>query len=624
MTVGAGGLSRRTTLKLAGAAAALAVLKPLAWAQGRSDLHGLSVFGDLKYPAGFKHFDYVDPTAPKGGTMRFSVPNWLFNQNTQTFNTLNSFVQKGDSPPRMELLFDTLMARAADEPDAVYGLLAESVAVSEDGNVFTFTLHREARFHDGSPVSAEDVAFSLNLLKEKGHPNIAQIIREFTTATAIDAGTVELKLSGKQSRDLIFTLVGLPIFSKAYYSTRDFTASTLEPPLGSGAYKVGTVDAGRTISFVRIVDYWAKDLPVNVGFNNFDLIRIDFYRDRQTAFEAFKKGDTTYREEFTSKAWATEYGFPAIKAGKIKKALVPEEARPDIQAWYPNGRRAKFSDPRTREAMGLCFDFEWTNRNIFYDAYQRGQSYFEKSDFAAEGPPSAEEIALLEPFRDQLPAAVFAAPVPTPKSVGSGRDRMLLRRASELLAEAGWKNAGGILRDERGEAFTAEFLIDDDVFTRSLSPFVANLKAVGIDASIRLVDSTQYNIRTNDFDFDVAMNRVILSATPLDGLNLFYGSQAADTPGTYNLAGIKDPVLDALIAKVPAVQSREELVTLLRAMDRILRARHYAIPNWTQPNHRVAHWDIFGWPAVKPDYAFTPEVTWWFDSAKATAIGMAG
>jgi len=620
----AGGVSRRTMLRLAGAAAAMTAIRPFAWAAGKSGLHGLSIFGDLKYPPDFKHFDYVDPTAPKGGTMRFSVPYWLYNQNTQTFNTLNSFVQKGDSPPRMELLFDALMTRAADEPDAVYGLLAESVAVSEDGNVFTFTLREEARFHDGSPVTAEDVAFSLPLLKEKGHPNISQVLREFVAAKAVDAGTVELKLSGKQSRDLIFTLVGLPIFSKAYYSTRDFTASTLEPPLGSGAYKVGAVNAGRSISYERVADYWAKDLPVNVGFNNFDVIRIDFYRDRQTAFEAFKKGDTTYREEFTSKAWATEYDFPAIKAGKVKKYLVPEEARPDIQAWYPNGRRAKFSDPRTREAMGLCFDFEWTNRNIFYGAYKRGQSYFEQSDFAAEGPPSAEEVALLEPFRDQLPAEVFAAPVPTPVSDGSGRDRKLLRQASELLAAAGWKSDGGVLKDARGERLTAEFLIDDDVFTRSFSPYIANLKAVGIDASIRLVDPTQYNLRVNEFDFDVVMNRVSLEATPLDGLDLFYGSAAADKPGTYNLAGIKDAVLDALIARVPSIRSREELVALIRAMDRILRARHYAIPNWTQPNHRVAHWDIFGQPPLKPDYAFTPETAWWFDRDKAATIGMAG
>lgn len=624
MTLRTGNLSRRTTLKLGGATAALALLTPFAWAQGKSGLHGLSIFGYLKYPIDFKHFDYIDASAPKGGTIRFQPPNWQFNQNVQTFNTLNSFVLKGDSPPRMELLFDTLMTRADDEPDAVYGLLAESVAVSEDRNIFTFNLRPQARFHDGSPLTAEDVAFSLNLLKEKGHPNITQIIRELAEARAIDTSTVQLTLSGKQSRDLIFTLVGLPIFSKAYYSARDFEDSTLEPPLGSGPYKIGTVDAGRTISFSRVADYWGNDLPVNIGFNNFDEIRIDFFRDRQTGFEAFKKGDITYREEFTSKAWATEYEFPAIEAGKVKKFLLPEETVPGIQAWYPNGRRSKFADPRTRQAIAMSFDFEWTNRNIFYSAYQRGQSYFENSEFAAIGEPSAEELALLQPFRNQLPEGVFAAPAPAPSSDGSGRDRVLLQGASQLLHDAGWIPRGGVLTDESGEVFTVEFLINDDAFTRLLGPFIGNLKVLGVEASIRLVDSAQYRDRLNDFDFDIVMNRLNLSATPLDGLNLMYGSDSADTPGTNNLAGIKNPVLDSLIEKIQSVQSRAELVTLLRAMDRILRAHHYAIPNWTLASHRVAHWDAFGRPKTKPNYAYTPETTWWYDDVKASAIGLAG
>ena len=381
-------LTRRTALKLGGATFVATTLAPFAWAQGKSGLHGLSIFGDLKYGPDFPHFDYVNPSAPKGGIIRFQPPNWQFNQNVQTFNTLNSFVQKGDSPPRMELVFDALMTRAVDEPDAVYGLLAESVAVSEDRNVFTFTLRPEARFHDGSPVTAEDVVFSLTTLKEEGHPNITQIIREFVGAEALDSKTVQLTLSGQQSRDLIFTLVGLPVFSAAYYSTRDFQASTLEPPLGSGPYKVGRVSAGRSIVFERVADYWAKDLPANVGFYNYDEIRIDFFRDRQAGFEAFKKGEITYREEFVSKTWATEYNFPAFEEGKVVKNLIPEERRPDLQAWYPNGRRAKFADPRTRLAMSLCFDFVWTNRNIFFDSYSRTQSYFEGSEFAAEGSPA--------------------------------------------------------------------------------------------------------------------------------------------------------------------------------------------------------------------------------------------
>jgi len=618
------GVDRRTALKLGGAAAALALAPPLAWAQGKNGLHGLSIFGDLKYGPEFKHFDYVVADAPKGGIMRFSPPNYFFNQNPQTFNTLNGFVQRGDAPPRIGLLFDTLMARANDEPDAVYGLLAESVSASDDGNAYTFKLRDTARFHNGTPVTAEDVAYSLILLKEKGHPNISQIIRELVDAEAIDPLTVRLTLSGEQSRSLIFTLVGLPVFSKAYYSTRDFQASTMEPPLGSGPYRVGSVTAGRTITFARDPDYWAKDLPVNVGLYNFDEIRIDFYRDRQISFEALKKGDTTYREEFTSKVWATEYNFPAIVDGRVKKELIPDEARPDIQAWYLNTRRSKFSDPRTRQAIGLCFDFEWTNKNIFYDAYSRARSFFEKSDFVAEGLPSPDELALLEPYRGQLPEAVFGEPVSPPVSDGSGRDRKLLRQAAQLLADAGWKKQGGAMRNEAGDTLTVEFLIQDNVFTRALSPFIANLEAIGAAGTIRLVDSAQYFSRVNDFDFDCAMNRVILSATPLDGLNLFYGTDAAGTTGTYNLAGISNPVVDDLLAKVPDVESRAELITLLRALDRVLRAHYYVVPNWIGRYHRAAYWDIFGRPTEVAPYNYTPELTWWFDRDKAAAVGSAG
>jgi microcin C transport system substrate-binding protein len=357
---------------------------------------------------------------------------------------------------------------------------------------------------------------------------------------------------------------------------------------------------------------------------NFDEIRIDFYRDRQISFEALKKGDTTYREEFTSKVWATEYNFPALATGKVKQVLVPDEARPDIQAWYLNTRRRKFADPRTRQAIGLCFDFEWTNKNIFYDSYSRGRSFFEKSDFEAKGLPSADESALLELYRDQLPETVFVEPVDPPVSDGAGRDRKLLRRASQLLADAGWQSEGGVMRNDAGDTLTVEFLIQDNVFTRAISPFIANLKAIGADGTIRLVDSAQYFTRVSDFDFDCAMNRVILSATPLDGLSLFYGSDAADTPGTYNLAGIKNPVVDDLLARVPGVQSRAELITLLRAMDRVLRAYYYVVPNWIGTDHRVAHWDLFGQPAEPPAYDFSPELTWWYDPDKATAIGMAG
>lgn len=618
------GLTRRTALKLGGAAALASGLRPFAWAAGKSGLHGLSVFGDLKYPPDFTHFDYVFANAPKGGRIHFQPPNWLFNQNTSTFNTLNSFVLKGDSPPRMELIFDTLMSSAQDEPDSLYGLVAESVAVSEDTNVFTFTLRPEARFHDGTPLTAEDVAFSLMTIKEKGHPNLAQLVVEMDKAEATDPKTVVVTLSGRQTRDTILTIAGLPIFSKAYYTAQEFEVATLKPPLGSAAYKVGRLSAGRFIEFDRVPDYWAADLPVNVGYNNFDVIRIDFFAERQPAFEAFKKGEITHREEFTSITWAQDYDFPAVHDGRVKKSLFPAELRPSLQGWFFNTRRRKFADARTRRAIGLAFDFEWTNRNLFFDSYERLSSYFEKSDFKAEGPPGPEEMKLLEPFRSELPPDVFGEPYVPEKTDGSGRDRKLLRQAADLLAEAGWRQIGNQVVDEEGAPFEIEFLIDATVFERVISPYTNNLRLIGIDASIRQVDPVQYQARTNDYDFDIVGFAVSQSPTPLDGLQQIFSSRAADTPGTYNFSGIKEPVVDKLLAMLPKVNSREELVAITRSIDRILRARHYWVPNWYQPNHRVGHWDLFGWPEKKPDYAFAVESTWWFDRERATAIGMAG
>jgi microcin C transport system substrate-binding protein len=633
MTAAAGGLTRRAALTLAGAAAAAAALPPFAWAAGRSGLHGLSIFGDLKYPKDFKHFDFINPEAPKGGRMNFQPPNWFYNQSTQTFNTLNSFVLRGDSPPRMELIFDTLMASASDEPDSVYGLVAESVDVSEDANVYTFHLRPEARFHDGSKLTAEDVAWSLTTLKDEQksaggiriHPNISEVIREMVKAEATDPLTVVVTFSGRQTRSTIFTVVGLPIFSKAYYAARpSFEAATLDPPLGSGQYKVGNLSAGRYIEFVRVPDYWGKDLPVNVGTGNFDTIRIDFFQERQAAFEAFKKGEITFREEFTSITWAKDYEFPAVAAGKVKKSLFPSEKRPSMQGWFFNTRRAKFRDPRTRLAIALAFDFEWTNRNLFFGSYERLSSYFQSSDFAASGTPSPDEVKLLEPFRADLPPEAFGEVYVPPKTDGSGRDRKMLRRSAELLEAAGWQRMGNQLVDSEGAPLEIEFLIDAQVFERVLSPYSQNLAAIGVTATIRQVDPAQYKARTDSYDFDIVGFALSLSATPLEGLEQIFSSRAADLPGSFNFSGIKEKAVDAILDRLPEVATRDQLVASTRAIDRVLRARHYWIENWVLANHRIGHWDLFGWPEKKPDYAFTPETTWWFDRDKASAIGMAG
>ncbi|MGB5802065.1 MAG: extracellular solute-binding protein [Mesorhizobium sp.] len=617
-------LLRRDFLALGLAAGASALLPGRAFAtvQTGTKLHGLSAFGDLKYPAGFDHFAYVDPNAPKGGAMNFAPPNWGYNQSPLTFNTLNSFALKGDAPPRMEMCFDTLMERALDEPDAVYGLLAESVTLSADRNSFDFALRPAARWHDGTPLTAHDVAFSFMLYKEKGHPDLLLPLVELKEAVALDDRTVRLTFSGRQSVQAILTAVGMPVVSKAYYEANDFEASTMIPPLGSGPYKVGRVSAGEFIEYERVADYWGVDLPVNRGQDNFGRIRIDFYRDRQAAFQAFKKGDTTFREEFVARVWATGYDFPALKQGKVVKREFPGEKWPAMQAIAINQRRERFRDVRVRRALDLCFDFEWTKRTLFAGSYERSQSNFERSDFRAEGLPSPQELALLEPFRAELPPEVFGEPVMQPVSDGSGRDRKLLGQAAKLLAEAGWKRVGGFVVNDKGERLVVEILAEDDSLVRITSPWADNMKAVGIDASVRLVDSNQFEERQNTFDFDLNLVAVSVGATPsADSLETLYSSRAADRPGTRNYPGTRSPAIDALVAAAGAAQSRDELVTALRALDRVLRARLDWIPTYYLANHRAAYWDMFGFVEQKPDYGFPVEALWWFDKDKAAKIG---
>jgi microcin C transport system substrate-binding protein len=622
--------SRRGFLAGAGAALAAPLLpRPIfAASPTGKPLHGLSAFGDLKYSPDFKHFDYVNPDAPKGGTFNFQPPNWVYNQNVQTFNTLNSFVPRGDAPPRMEMCFDSLMTNklntALDEPDAVYGLLAESVVISDDRNSFEFTLREGVRFHDGSPLTAEDVAFTYGLFKADGHPDLLLTLTEMTEAVALDPRRVRLTFSGKHSERVILNAVQFPVVSKAYFTENKFDGAGLKAPLGSGPYKVGRVVAGQIIEYERVPDYWGKDLPVNRGVYNFDRLRIEFYSERQAAFEAFKKGDIFFRQEFTSRTWATAYDFPAIAQGRVVKREFPGEKRPSMQAMAINQRRERFKDVRVRRAIAMCFDFEWTRRNLFYDSYERSQSCFERSDYKAEGMPSPDELALLEPLRSQLPPEVFGEAVSQPVSNGSGRDRKLLGAASKLLADAGWKRSGTLLVSDKGETLTLELLDDEDSLARILSPWVENMRAIGIDASIRLVDTPQFQARQSDFDFDVVMMAMSFSATPtMDDMETIFHSRSANLASSRNLPGTADLAVDALIAAVGKAADRKSLIVAMRALDRVLRARQDWIPNWYSANHRAAFWDIFGYREPKPDYGFPVEALWWFDKDKAAAIGKA-
>ena len=585
----------------------------------------MSVFGDLKYPADFHHFDYVNVAAPKGGLFSLIPSVRAYNQSYFTFNSLNAYILKGEGAQGMDMTFSPLMARANDEPDAMYGLVAKSVQISPDRLTYRFTLRPEARFHDGSKLTAQDVAFSLNTLKEKGHPLIVVQLRDMVRAEAPDDATVIVTFAPKRARDVPLYVASLPIFSKAYYATRPFDESTLDTPLGSGPYKVGKYEVNRYIEYERVKDWWAADLPVNRGSYNFDIVRYEFYRDRDVAFEGFSGKNYLYREEFTARIWATRYDFPAVKDGRVRRETLPDETPSGGQGWFFNTRRDKLKDPRVREAVGCAFDFEWTNKTVMYGAYARTYSPFQNSDMVANGPPSPEELKLLEPFRGQVPDEVFGMPFVPPASDGSGQDRALLRKAQELLQEAGLpiKDRKRLLAN--GEIFTIEFLIDEPSFQPHHATFIKNLGSLGIEASLRLIDAVQYRARVEAFDFDVTPERLSMSATPGDSLRPFFSSQAAATKGSYNLAGVANPAIDALIEKAIGAETRADLTNACRALDRVFRAGRYWVPQWYRTSHPIAYWDLFGHPEKPPRYAQgvgAPE-NWWFEANKAAKLEQA-
>jgi microcin C transport system substrate-binding protein len=586
---------------------------PNAAAEGAK--HGLSAFGELKYSAGFKHFDYVNPGAPKGGRLAT-----IGTSSRTSFDSFNNFILKGDPAQGLELVYDSLMTRALDEPDAVYGLVAQAAELAPDRMSVTFRLRPEAKFADGTALTAADVAFTFVTLKEKGHPLYRVTLKDVTGVEAVDAHTVRYTFTGAQTRDLPLVVSGLPILSKAYYATREFDQTTLDPPLGSGPYKVGEHKQGAFVSYQRRVDYWAKELPVNVGRFNFDELRYEYYRDRTAGLESFKAGAFDLREEFTSRDWATAYDFPAARDGRVQLLTLPDENPSGAQGFFLNTRRTKLADPRVRKALDYAFDYEWTNKNIFYGLYARTASFFENSEMKATGKPTPAELALLEPFRAQLPKEVFDEPYASPVSDGSGQDRRMLREAGRLLGEAGWEVKDGKRVNAKSEALDLEFLIVDPVTERILTPYVKNLQALGVQSSIRRIDPAQYERRVKSFDFDVVTQRYSLRLTPGVELRSFWGSEAAKTDGSYNLAGISHPAIDALIAKITEAKSRAELNTATKALDRVLRAGHYWVPHWYKAAHHVAHWDKFGRPAVKPRYERGIVHTWWYDAQKAAKL----
>jgi microcin C transport system substrate-binding protein len=619
-------VSRRRALNLIASVAAAGASRRLIVPASAQDAerHGMSAFGDLGYPADFANFKYVEVNAPKGGAYSEIVSSRGYNGSFLTFNSLNAYILKGEGAFGMDYTFVPLMVRAGDEPDAMYGLAARSVRISDNGLTYRFTLRPEAKFHDGTPLTAHDVAWSVTTLKDKGHPIITQLLRDCLGAEAIDERTVVVRFAEKRARDVPLFVAGLPILSRAYYSKKPFDESTLDIPLGSGPYKVGRFEVGHFIEFERVKNWWGADLPVARGLNNFDTIRYEYYRDREVGFEGFTAKNYLFREEFTSRTWATRYDFPAFKEGRVKRTVLPDATPSGAQGWFMNMRREKFKDRRLREALIDAFDFEWTNRNIMYGSYDRTQSIFENSPMKASGKPSPAEVALLEPFRKELPEEVFGEPYVPPVTDGSGQDRRWLRQGAQLLNEAGFALKNGKRVMPNGTPITIEFLIDEPTFQPHHLPYIKNLSTLGIDATLRIVDPVQYRARVDGFDFDITVERFSFSSTPGDSLRTYLSSQAAATKGSQNLAGIADPAIDKLIDAIIAANSREEMVTACRALDRVIRAGRYWIPHWFKASHWIAYWDVFNRPAAQPRYFRGIPDTWWYDRDKAAKLDRKG
>lgn len=572
--------------------------------------HGISTFGELKYGADFQHLDYVNPDAPKGG----EISLWGFG----SFDSMHPYSTKGRSGQYSSIFFESLLEGSSDEPDSVYGLVAESLEYPEDRSEVIFNMRPEARFSDGSPLTAADVVFSYEVLRDKGLPSFRAVIeKQIESAEALGPHRVKFTFKdGVPTRDLPQTVGGLPIFSKAYYETSgaDFEESTLTPAIGSGPYVLESIDVGQQIIYKRNPDYWGKDLPINKGRHNFDTIRIEYFADYNSAFEGFKAGTYTFRSEASSKIWATAYDFPAIEKGWAVKDTPPDGTLASGQSFLFNLRRERFQDIRVRKAIGMMFNFEWSNKTLFYGIYARMQSYWENSYLKASGMPQAGELAFLTPLADILPQGVLDSPAVTPP-ISSERqlDRKKLRAASALLDEAGWPvGDDGMRRNAAGDTLKLEFLNDSQSFDRVINPFVENLRKLGVDAVHTRVDNAQATERERNFDFDIVTGNFRTSLTSGAGLKQYFGSETADI-SIFNLAGYKSEAADRLIENVIAAEDRETLNDATRALDRVLRAEVFWVPQWFRNTHNIAYYDMYRYPDTLPPYALGVLDFWWLD-----------
>ena len=574
--------------------------------------HAIAMHGEPKYGPDFTHFDYLNPDAPKGGTLREAAQGG--------FDSFNPYIAKGNVAGGVGYLFETLLTSSADEPFTEYGLIAETIEWPDDRSWVAFTLRPEARWHDGQPITVDDVIFSLNILKTKGHPQLRFYYQSVLKAERVGPRKVRFTFAKGDNRELPLIVGQMPILPKHYWETRDFAKTTLEPPLGSGPYKITDFEANRYVVLDRVKNYWGKDLPVNRGEYNFDRIRIDYFRDDTVIRQALKSGDIDYRIENQAKAWALDYDTPAVREGWLVKGEFENERPTGMQAFVMNSRRTPFQDRLVRRALAFAFDFEWTNRNLFFGQYTRTESYFSNSDLAATGLPGPMELEILDPYREKVPDEVFTEAYWAPKTDGSGWPRKNLTRAFELLAEAGW-----VVRDMKlvnaktGEQMSFEILLVSPAFERIVLPFKRNLNRLGIDVSVRLVDTAQYINRLRSFDFDMIVGGWGESESPGNEQRDYWSSKAADTQGSRNYAGIKDPVVDALIEKIISAPDRKSLVARTKSLDRVLLWGHYVIPNWHIQVDRIAYWDKFGRPKIIPRQGTSLDY-WWIDPAKERAI----
>ena len=576
--------------------------------------HAIAMHGEPKYDQNFISVEYVSNNAEKGGNIVRSAIG--------TFDTFNPFTLKGTSAAGIGLLYESLTVGSSDEAFTEYGLLAKSIEWPDDRSWVTFTLRDEAKWHDGKKITSDDVVWTFNTLMEKGHPFYKYYYGDVSEVIKITENKVKFEFSTNTNKELVLIVGQLPVLPKHYWENKNFEETTLDVPIGSGPYKVKSFDAGRSITYELDMDYWGFEnniVPIKVGKDNMGSIRYDYYKDRGVEREAFKSGEIDFFSENTSKEWATGYDIDAVTEGLIKKELIPHENPQGMQAFAFNTRKNIFADKRVRKALSFAFDFEWTNKNLFYGAYKRTDSFFENSELASSGLPSQAELAYLNPYIDQLPKEIFNEEYSNPKTDGSGFIRNELQEATKLLQEAGWKLRDGKLENSNGEPFEFEILLVSPAFERIVLPFIDNLEKLGINASLRTIDSSQYQKRIESFDFDMVVFTFSQSLSPGNEQRNFWSSGAADTNGSRNIIGIKNNVIDLLIENLINAKDREDLITISRALDRVLLWNYYVIPQWHISAYRVLYWDMFDQPKQKPKYSLGFD-TWWVNQNKFNFI----